>query len=81
MTLEEIGEYMGITRERVRQIEAAALGKLRFNTGDEIAWIGKITIAIPECRKCGESYIRATGRQEMCASCEAARRPRRTAAA
>ncbi|MTA10926.1 MAG: sigma-70 family RNA polymerase sigma factor, partial [Actinobacteria bacterium] len=29
MTLAEIGEKMGITRERVRQIEARALGKLR----------------------------------------------------
>ena len=29
MTLSEIGEKLGITRERVRQIEARALGKLR----------------------------------------------------
>ena len=29
MTLAEIGEMMGVTRERVRQIEARALGKLR----------------------------------------------------
>ena len=29
MTLESIGQRMGVTRERVRQIEAAALHKLR----------------------------------------------------
>lgn len=29
LTLEEIGEIMGVTRERVRQIEARALRKLR----------------------------------------------------
>jgi len=37
MTLEEIGQLMGVTRERVRQIEAKALRKLRppnFGTED-----------------------------------------------
>ena len=37
MTLEEIGKIMGVTRERVRQIEAKALRKLRplnFGTAD-----------------------------------------------
>lgn len=29
MTLEQVGQELGVTRERVRQIEAAALAKLR----------------------------------------------------
>jgi RNA polymerase primary sigma factor len=29
MTLEQVGEHFGVTRERVRQIEAKALSKLR----------------------------------------------------
>ena len=32
-TLEEIGEQLHVTRERVRQIEARALEKLRTNAG------------------------------------------------
>ena len=32
LTLEQIGEIMGVTRERVRQIEARALRKLRHPT-------------------------------------------------
>jgi RNA polymerase primary sigma factor len=37
MTLKEIGQRIGLTRERVRQIEHAALDKLRrtMNPGDE----------------------------------------------
>lgn len=30
MTLEAVGQYFGVTRERIRQIEAKALRKLRF---------------------------------------------------
>ena len=31
-TLEEIGKAFGVTRERIRQIEATALNKLRGST-------------------------------------------------
>jgi hypothetical protein len=77
MTLEEIGAYMGITRERVRQIEHSALRKLATNTGSDITWMGNLTIGIPECRKCGEPFIRGTGRQELCAPCDAQRKKKR----
>lgn len=30
-TLEEIGQIYGLTRERIRQIQAKALRKMRFN--------------------------------------------------
>ncbi|ABA27305.1 sigma 2 transcription factor (nucleomorph) [Bigelowiella natans] len=33
-TLEEIGEYLNVTRERARQIEIKALKKLQFNTSN-----------------------------------------------
>jgi len=33
-TLEDVGEAFGITRERVRQVEARAMAKLRFPSRD-----------------------------------------------
>lgn len=77
MTLEEIGACMGITRERVRQIENSALQKLRDNSGSDISWIGKLTVATPDCRRCGDPFVRRTGRQTLCAECEATRRRKR----
>jgi len=33
-TLEEVGEYFNLTRERIRQIEARAMSKLRHPSSD-----------------------------------------------
>lgn len=38
MTLGQIGEALGITRERVRQIETKALRKLRVAFGEELGY-------------------------------------------
>lgn len=81
MTLEEIGAHMGITRERVRQIENSALRKLLNNTGGDITWLGGLTLATPDCKRCGEPFVRRTGRQVMCTSCEATRRRKRPTSA
>jgi DNA-directed RNA polymerase sigma subunit (sigma70/sigma32) len=37
-TLEEIGNYCGISRERVRQIEAKALNNLRSQIKQQFGW-------------------------------------------
>lgn len=70
MTLEDIGAAMGITRERVRQIEHAALRKLAESSGSDITSTGGFTIAVCECPKCGEAFVRGTGRQALCAICD-----------
>ena len=81
MTLEEIGHVMSITRERVRQIENTALRKLAENSGNDTTWIRSLTIATPDCKRCGEPFVRTRGRQLFCDDCEATRRKRKPAAA
>jgi DNA-directed RNA polymerase sigma subunit (sigma70/sigma32) len=33
-TLDQVGKWMGVTRERIRQIECSALSKLQSSMGD-----------------------------------------------
>jgi RNA polymerase primary sigma factor/RNA polymerase sigma factor len=35
MTLKEVGRVMGVTKERIRQLEARAMAKLRNAVGEE----------------------------------------------
>lgn len=75
MTLEQIGAKMGITRERVRQIEASALEKLRAGLGSLVIACSNGAIAIPDCGRCGRPFVRRGGRDTRCEEC--ARIPKR----
>lgn len=72
---------MGITRERVRQIEHSALRKLADDGGTEITWIGQHTVALPECKRCGDSFVRKYGRQIMCVKCDPTRKKKKRSSA
>ena len=81
MTLEEVGRVLGVTRERVRQIEVVALRKLKKGDGDyEPVVVDGITIAVGECLVCGQPFPRQ-GRAKQCEACikpqDRIKRPRR----
>lgn len=76
MTLEEIGEILGVTRERIRQIELIALDKLRrgreAGACEVVEMKGRLTtyaFALVECEACGEFFIR-DGAATLCPACE-----------
>jgi len=75
MTLELIGSWMGVTRERVRQIEVSALAKLRTESGADTGEHDGVVFAIIDCRRCGEPYARL-GNAVYCELCESKRRRR-----
>lgn len=76
MTLEEIGEILGVTRERIRQIELIALDKLRrgreAGAGEVVEMKGRLAtyaFALVECESCGELFLR-DGAATLCPVCE-----------
>lgn len=71
MTLEQVGEVLGVTRERVRQIEAQALEKLKLGRDlSDTVTVDGVTVAISICDRCDNWYPRK-GRTKNCPSCEA----------
>ncbi len=75
MTLDAIGEHLDLTRERVRQIEQDALRKLRDpSLGNDVLVADGWAFGVLDCMDCGSSFVRLSGRQEICASCSVRRR-------
>jgi hypothetical protein len=69
MTLESVGYVLGVTRERVRQIESVAIRKLRNRIGlNPVLVVDGCMFALIECDRCGV-YFRRDGRWRSCPEC------------
>ncbi len=69
MTLEQVGEVLGVTRERVRQIEVQAFAKLRDSIGFDEFVIQEIIYELQECTTCSILFLKDGSGVEECTSC------------
>lgn len=69
MTLEQVGEVLGVTRERVRQIEVQAFAKLRDSIGFDEFVIQEIIYELQECTTCSILFLKDGSGVEECATC------------
>jgi hypothetical protein len=58
MTLEDVGHVLGVTRERVRQIEVRAFLKLRDSLGFSEFSVGGIAYELTECESCSLLFLK-----------------------
>jgi hypothetical protein len=69
MTLEEVGDIIGVTRERVRQIEVVAIRKLLTGVGlGDFIDTGRYAIPLTECTECETLFVR-DGSEYLCDDC------------
>ncbi|WKB50754.1 sigma-70 family RNA polymerase sigma factor [Eleftheria terrae] len=82
LTLEEVGEKYQVTRERIRQIEAAALRDLRHphRSGSLAAWLGKDPSSVQqgEHERDSDAARKMVGRGALPSNARGARRQRMT---
>lgn len=70
MTLEQVGEVIGVTRERVRQIEVIALHKIKTGEGaGQVIEVDGEPFAVAFCEDCGQPFPRR-GRKKLCPDCD-----------
>lgn len=69
MTLEEVGKVLGVTRERVRQIEVNALAKVADLLPFDSFVIASIEYELQECPTCSTVFLKDGSGLEQCSKC------------